>query len=119
MKPWKPKRPVPTSKDPPAKLILDEADDFPRGGGEGKNTEMKNKKRKKTKQGPSVPPGRRDGRPDRLFWTVAGEMQGSKSEKKKKKRKNPNRKVADKKHDVQMYPTDENLFIIKQRKCSR
>uniref|UniRef100_A0A3P9NK14 Zinc finger CCHC domain-containing protein 7 n=1 Tax=Poecilia reticulata TaxID=8081 RepID=A0A3P9NK14_POERE len=34
-KPWKPKRAVPTTRDPVplSKLVIDEADDFPRGGG--------------------------------------------------------------------------------------
>lgn len=123
VKPWKPKRPVPTSRDPPAKLILDEADDFPRGGRKGENLKMKKKKKKKTKQAPSVPPqGHRDSRPDRL-WTGTGEMQGSESKqekgKKKRMRRSLSRRTADKKLAAQMYPTDENLFIIKQRKRSR
>ncbi|XP_038569426.1 zinc finger CCHC domain-containing protein 7 [Micropterus salmoides] len=125
VKPWKPKRPVPTSRDQPTKLIVDEAHDFPRGGGKEENTKEKKKKRnrmKKTKQAPSVTPdGHGDSRPDRLCWTVTREMQGSKQEKgdKKRKRRNRNRRIADKKRDAQMYPTDENLFIIKQRKRSR
>lgn len=125
VKPWKPKRPVPTSKNPPSKLILDEADDFPRGGGKGKNMEMKSKKRKRTKKTkpvPSVPPeGHRDSRPNPLCWTVTGEMQGSvsKPEKGKRKRRNQAQRIANKKGEAQMYPTDENLFIIKQRKRRR
>lgn len=114
---------MPTSRDPPAKLFLDEADDFPRGGGRGENTEMKKKKKtkkKKVKQGPSVPPEGR--KPDRL-WSVSGEMPGSaiKREKgeKRRMRRNHARKIADKKLAAQMYPTDENLFIIKQRKRHR
>ncbi|KAM7008656.1 zinc finger CCHC domain-containing protein 7 [Tautogolabrus adspersus] len=95
VKPWKPKRPVPTSRERPTKLIPDEADDFPRGGAKGENVEMikkkkKKKRAKKEKQVPSEPPGgHRDGRADRLSWTVKGEMQGStqqKGEKKKKRR---------------------------------
>lgn len=124
-KPWKPKRPVPTSRDqlPPAKLILDEADDFPRGGGTGENTEKKNKRRrmKKSKQVP--PEGHGDSRPDRLCWTVTGETQGSGSKKKDgknwRKRRFAARKSAGKKLAAPMYPTDENLFIIKQRKRNR
>ncbi|XP_044046079.1 zinc finger CCHC domain-containing protein 7 [Siniperca chuatsi] len=122
VKPWKPKRPVPTSRNQPTKLILDEADDFPRGGGKGEYIEKKRNRMKKTKQARSVAPeGHRDSRPDRLFWTVTGEMQGSKQEKgeKKRKRRNRARRIADKKLDAQMYPTDENLFIIKQRKRHR
>lgn len=122
MKPWKPKRPVPTSRDPPTKLIFDEADDFPRGGGKGESIEKKKqrKRMRKNKEVPSVPPGGHS-RPDRLCWTVTGEMQGSKQEKGEKKRKRRNRaqRIADKKLEAQMYPTDENLFIIKQRKRNR
>nr|XP_046269313.1 zinc finger CCHC domain-containing protein 7 [Scatophagus argus] len=117
-KPWKPKRPVPTLTNPPTKLILDEADDFPRGRGRGENIEMK--KKGKMKQLPPAPSmGHRDRRPDRLCWT--GETQGSVSNPKKGKRKRRSRagKMADKKLDAQMYPTDENLFIIKQRKRNR
>ncbi|GLD69482.1 zinc finger CCHC domain-containing protein 7 [Lates japonicus] len=119
VKPWKPKRPVPTSRDqlPPAKLILDEAADFPRGGGKGANIEEKKKKKRKrwkrTKRAP----------PDRLYWTVTGEMQESEPKPenrvKKRKRRYRSRRTADKKLTAQMYPTDENLFIIKQRKRSR
>ncbi|XP_041789409.1 zinc finger CCHC domain-containing protein 7 [Chelmon rostratus] len=122
VKPWKPKRPVPTSRDPPTKLILDEADDFPRGGGKRENVETNKKRKRKMKQVPSVPPERRKhSRPDRLCWTVTGEMQGSqtKPEKAKKKKTNQAQRIADKKRGVQMYPTDENLFIIKQRKRNR
>uniref|UniRef100_UPI0037E946A1 zinc finger CCHC domain-containing protein 7 n=1 Tax=Semicossyphus pulcher TaxID=241346 RepID=UPI0037E946A1 len=125
VKPWKPKRPVPTSRDPPPKLILDEADDFPRGGGKGESMEMKKKRNrmKKTKQVPSGPQrGHRDSRPDRLCWTVTGDMKGSRQEKGEKKRRWRSRGRGDtnKKLDDQMYPTDENLFVIKQkRKRSR
>ncbi|XP_035515895.1 zinc finger CCHC domain-containing protein 7 [Morone saxatilis] len=125
VKAWKPKRPVPKSRDPPAKLILDEADDFPRGRGKGENTEMMKKKKKRMRKGKQVssvtPEGHRDGRPGRLRWTVTGEMQGSesKAEKGKKKKKNRPRRSTDKKLAEQMYPTDENLFIIKQRKRKR
>ncbi|XP_031141665.1 zinc finger CCHC domain-containing protein 7 [Sander lucioperca] len=121
VKPWKPKRPVPTAKDshPPTKLILDEADDFPRGGGKGEDIVKKRNRLKKTKQVPlAQPEGHRKSRPDRLCWTVTGEMQGSasKQEKGKRKKRNRARKSADKKGAAQMYPTDENLFIIKQKK---
>ncbi|XP_065814936.1 zinc finger CCHC domain-containing protein 7 [Labrus bergylta] len=114
VKPWKPKRPVPTSREQPAKLILDEADDFPRGGA------AKKQRKKKEKHAPSGPPGGHgDGRADRLSWTVKGEMQGSqqqKGEKKKRKRKQQGKGDSNKNHDAHMYPTDENLFIIKQKK---
>lgn len=110
VKPWKPKRPVPTSRDTPSKLILDEADDFPRGRGKAEHTEMKKKKRKtkKPKQVPSVPPeGHRDRRPHTPSCTVKG------------KRKDKKWRTANNKHDAQMYPSDENLFIIKQRRRRR
>lgn len=103
-KPWKPKRPVPTSRDTPARLILDEAEDFPRGGAKGGSAGKKKQWKKKNKQG------------------CVGGMQGSvqeKGEKKRKKKKNRVQRIADKKAETQMYPTDENLFIIKQRKRSR
>ncbi|XP_060921173.1 zinc finger CCHC domain-containing protein 7 isoform X2 [Labrus mixtus] len=114
VKPWKPKRPVPTSRERPAKLTLDEADDFPRGGA------TKKQRKKKETHAPSGPPGGHgDGRADRLSWTVRGEVQGSrqqKGEKKKRKRKQEGKGDSNKNHDAHMYPTDENLFIIKQKK---
>lgn len=122
MKSWKPKRPVPTSRDTPSKLILDEADDFPRGGGKEENTERKKRRKrtKKPKEVPSVPPaGPRYSRPNHLCWT--GEMPRSKSKPMKGKRKKGGQKssINNKKLDSQMYPMDENLFIIKQRGCKR
>ncbi|XP_035001751.1 zinc finger CCHC domain-containing protein 7 isoform X1 [Hippoglossus stenolepis] len=124
VKPWKPKRPVPTSRDPlpSSKLIFDEADDFPRGGGQGGNTEKKSR-RKKMKKTNDVPnKGHRDSRPDRLCWTVTGVMKGSGSKKEvresSRKRRNRARSFAHKQKgdDSSMYPTDENLFIIKQKR---
>lgn len=114
-KPWKPKRSVPTSRDQltPNKLILDESADFPRGGGKAGNLEKKKKKRnKKMKEG---------YRDSRLCWTVSGELQGAelKQNGEKKKKRNRARRTGDKKTAPPMYPTDENLFIIKQRKRSR
>ncbi|XP_034389348.1 zinc finger CCHC domain-containing protein 7 [Cyclopterus lumpus] len=102
VKPWKPKRPVPTSKDrpPAAKLIVDEAKDFPRGGGKGKDAEKKRKRLSNKKRAPSAPP------------EAATSPQGSPRVKRNKKsRGRKNKKAA-----AQMYPADENLFIIKQRK---
>uniref|UniRef100_A0A3B3WTQ4 Zinc finger CCHC domain-containing protein 7 n=1 Tax=Poecilia mexicana TaxID=48701 RepID=A0A3B3WTQ4_9TELE len=48
-KPWKPKRAVPTTRDPVplSKLVIDEADNFPRGGGPQGNKEEKMRKKKK------------------------------------------------------------------------
>ncbi|XP_071360787.1 zinc finger CCHC domain-containing protein 7 [Trachinotus anak] len=124
VKPWKAKRPVPTSRDPlpPTKLILDEAADFPRGRGKGEMIEKKKKQRKRMKKTKELAPeGNRDSRPHRLFWTA---RQGSESkqengEKRKRKRRNRDWRTADKKLSAPMYPSDENLFIIKQRKRHR
>lgn len=118
MKPWKPKRPVPSSRDTPGKLILDEADDFPRGGGTGENIVRKKRRKraKKPKEVLSVPPA---SRPNHLCWTR--EMPRSKSEPVKRRRKKRGQKSStdNKKLNSQMYPVDENLFIIKQRGCKR
>ncbi|XP_069553561.1 zinc finger CCHC domain-containing protein 7 isoform X1 [Brachyistius frenatus] len=118
-KPWKPKRPVPTSRDPPPRLILDEDDDFPRGGGTGESmAKKKRRKKNKMKHVPFAPP---EG-PGRL-WTVRGKKQGPESQQekgeKKRKRKYQAHRKSDKKLSAQMYPTDENLFVIKQRKHKR
>lgn len=112
-KPWKPKRPVPTSSKPPPRLKFDEAEDFPRGGGKAAVIKKKNKWKKKKTPGK----GGGDGKPDGLFGT--GEMQRSKPEKKRRKRVNPASRTANKNLNTPMYPTDENLFIIKQRKRKR
>ncbi|XP_073334206.1 zinc finger CCHC domain-containing protein 7 [Pagrus major] len=120
VKPWKPKRPVPTSRNPPSKLILDEADDFPRGGGKAASLDIKKKKKRKPKQAPSAAPeGHKGSKADRRSWT--GEMHGSESkpDKAKRKRGYKNKRFAEKKAAAQTHPTDENLFNIKQRKRSR
>lgn len=86
-KPWKPKRPVPTSRNPtPSKLLLDEADDFPRGGRTGPSTQMKRKR-------------------------------GLLKDDKKSRRNQANK--ARRKPSLNKYPSDENLFIIKQRRRKR
>ncbi|KAI9519116.1 hypothetical protein NQZ68_031388 [Dissostichus eleginoides] len=112
-KPWKPKRPVPTSKKPlpPKKIILNETDDFPRGGGKRGDTEKKGKKLGKRKHVPVKLP---KGRP---HWLETEEMQGSASKQEKGKRNKRNR--YRKNSDASQYPTDENLFTIKQRKRHR
>nr|XP_040043227.1 zinc finger CCHC domain-containing protein 7 [Gasterosteus aculeatus aculeatus]XP_040043228.1 zinc finger CCHC domain-containing protein 7 [Gasterosteus aculeatus aculeatus] len=116
-KPWKPKRPVPAAKAPvaTAKVIVDEAKDFPRGGGKGGDVKAKKKKKM---MGRSKQQAHIEGDPDRLGWTVAGEMQGagSKPQKKKKKKNQKQKKTPRKAAAEEMYPTDENLFLIKQRK---
>lgn len=114
VKPWKPKRPVPTTRNTASKLIIDETVDFPRGGAKGETMKKMRKKTKKPKQVSSV--GLEgQSRPNHPPWV--GEMQRSISQPEKRKRKKP--RNAWKKHDVQMYPTDENLFIIKQRRRRR
>ncbi|XP_030595187.1 zinc finger CCHC domain-containing protein 7-like [Archocentrus centrarchus] len=125
VKPWKPKRPVPTSRDPltAAKPILDEVEDFPRGGGTGENRKMR-RKMNKMKPVPLAQPGvHTEKRKDRLFGSVGGKMQGSKSKQerraKKKKRNNQAPGTADKKIGAESYPVDDNLFFIKQRKRRR
>uniref|UniRef100_A0A3B4VJI6 Zinc finger CCHC domain-containing protein 7 n=1 Tax=Seriola dumerili TaxID=41447 RepID=A0A3B4VJI6_SERDU len=108
VKPWKAKRPVPTSRGPlpTPKLIFDEADDFPRGGGKGEKLEKKRKKNRMKKTMELPPEGHRGSRSHRPCWTT-------------RKRRNRDRRTADKKLSAPMYPTDENLFIIKQRKRNR
>lgn len=71
VKPWKPKRPVPTSRDPPPKLVLDEADDFPRGRGRDDNMVMKKKKKgKKTKKAKQFSSEGHGSRQDSLCGTA-------------------------------------------------
>ncbi|KAM9770811.1 zinc finger CCHC domain-containing protein 7 isoform 2-T2 [Menidia menidia] len=123
VKAWKPKRPVPTSRGPlpKAKLVLDESDDLPRGGGPEENAERrkgKGRNRKKMKGPPlSMPDRQRDTRPEQLFRTGKKPRPTPKQPKVEKKRKWKNR--ADKQLGEQMYPDDEDLFTIKQRKRRR
>ncbi|XP_077461817.1 zinc finger CCHC domain-containing protein 7 [Stigmatopora argus] len=112
-KQWKPKRPVPKEKPASQKLTVDEALDFPRGGGGiGEKTEKKKKKKKKEKiknrmNNKSSKAGLNDGG---LLRPAAGK---SKKDNREKKRHLHKKKAA------QMYPTDENLFNIKQRRSKR
>ncbi|KAJ0050930.1 hypothetical protein NL108_009924 [Boleophthalmus pectinirostris] len=101
---WKPKRPVPQSRGSVEKIVLDEADEFPRGGGQGEEMERRKKSKKFKKNGQS------------LCWTGASKQakNNNVNPSKRKKKKNANKNMSDK-----MYPTDENLFIIKQRKHKR
>lgn len=114
---WKPKREVPDRRGSAkaAKPFIDEADDFPREGGE------EGKKRKRKKKNKNIPPGPPGApfkpsayTPDRLFGTVQAE--GMK--RKKSLARGKDRRAANK-ATTEMYPTDENLFIIKQRKRKR
>ncbi|XP_068448269.1 zinc finger CCHC domain-containing protein 7 [Clinocottus analis] len=111
VKPWKPKRAVPASKDrpPAAKLIIDEAKDFPRGGGKGEGAERKRKRPSRRKKAPSVPPEAAAGSQGSASWQP----------KEKGNRKRRARKNGAKNSAAQVYPTDENLFIIKQRKSKK
>lgn len=95
-KQWKPKRAVP--KERPA-LIVDDGGDFPRGKGGGVKPK---KKCKKKKQGSTA-------ELEDDFRTAPG-----KTKKDKQEKRNRYKKMA-----AKMYPTDENLFNIKQRKGKR
>lgn len=108
VKPWKPKRPVPTSRETDGKIILDEAEDFPRGGSGGQNK----KRCKKSKHFPEE-----QSRPKRPAWL--GETTAAPHQDKRKKKRGRESRLASRKTDVHMYPADENLFIIKQRRRTR
>ncbi|XP_030003658.1 zinc finger CCHC domain-containing protein 7 [Sphaeramia orbicularis] len=111
------KRWKPTSRDPlpTPKLIVDETSDFPRGGGNRGDAERRRRKKKMKK----------NGRPDRLCWTASADSQSLPNEQAKKNKGETHRKGKNQawrtpdKRTPQMYPTDENLFIIKQRKRKR
>lgn len=112
VKPWKPKRPVPTSRETGGKIVFDEANDFPRGGSKGEN-------RKRFKKSKRV--SEEQSRPTRPAWlgeTTTAPPPPPRPDKRKKQRGRESR-PARKKTSVQMYPTDENLFMIKQRRRSR
>ncbi|KAM9819546.1 zinc finger CCHC domain-containing protein 7 [Syngnathus typhle] len=97
-KQWKPKRPVPKERPAPSQLIIDEGLAFPRGGARGE----KPKKKKKYNQASSV-----EFRDAGRFETTPGKLRKDKH----RKRNNFRRKM-----DTEVYPTDENLFSIPQRK---
>uniref|UniRef100_A0A3P9KBR2 Zinc finger CCHC domain-containing protein 7 n=1 Tax=Oryzias latipes TaxID=8090 RepID=A0A3P9KBR2_ORYLA len=122
-KQWKPKRPVPTSRNPlpPAKPVLDEEDDFPRGGRPKKDAEERRKMKKKNKMKrihSSLTEGQQGKRRDHPRWTVGENRWRPPSTKPKAEQKKNGKKFAQKKLNTQ-YPTDEDLFSIKQRKRSR
>uniref|UniRef100_A0A3Q2UVB6 Zinc finger CCHC domain-containing protein 7 n=1 Tax=Haplochromis burtoni TaxID=8153 RepID=A0A3Q2UVB6_HAPBU len=122
VKPWKPKRPVPTSRNPlpAAKPLFNEAEDFPRGGGMGENKKKRRKKKKMNHVPSAQPGGHTEKRSNPLFGSVGGKVHGPKAkQEKRKKRKNQAPATADKKTGAQMYPADDNLFFIKQRKGRR
>lgn len=108
VKPWKPKGPVPTSREAGGKIIVDEADDFPRGGSKGQNK----KRFKKSKRSPEE-----QSRPTRPAWL--GETTAAPHPDKRKRKRGREARIASKKSDAHMYPADENLFLIKQRRRNR
>ncbi|XP_035992820.1 zinc finger CCHC domain-containing protein 7 [Fundulus heteroclitus] len=126
-KPWKPKRPVPTTRDAPpvSKLVVDEADDFPRGGGPQQDKEQKMKRRRKhrtNKVDLSMAEGQRDWSPDRFCSTGGEWSRGPKSKNQsgeKKKRRKRAHKGANKQAARLVDQEEDNLFLIKQRKRSR
>ncbi|XP_076021579.1 zinc finger CCHC domain-containing protein 7-like [Genypterus blacodes] len=117
-KPWKPKRPVPTKKDrpPQAKLVMDEAADFPRGRAKAGNT-LLNKKRK-MKGNPPKQRGEVGGGNKRgcVFGPGKGPARVLPSDQKKRKGKRNRNQKPGQKAAAEKYPTDENLFTIKQRR---
>uniref|UniRef100_A0A3B3H6B4 Zinc finger CCHC domain-containing protein 7 n=1 Tax=Oryzias latipes TaxID=8090 RepID=A0A3B3H6B4_ORYLA len=122
-KQWKPKRPVPSSRNPlpPAKPVLDEEDDFPRGGRPKKDAEERRKMKKKNKMKrihSSLTEGHQGKRRDCPRWTVGENRWRPPSTKPKAEQKKNGKKFSQKKLNTQ-YPTDEDLFSIKQRKRSR
>lgn len=120
-KAWNPKRPVPATRKVPAKLLLDEGGDLPRGGLKGETGEMKKRKKMKTKKPNRVALALSDGRTkrDSPGWRDRAQNPDSKQEKKKQKKKWQKMKIAEKRLQSPMYPTDENLFMIKQRRGRR
>lgn len=78
----------------------------------------KRRKKKKVNHVPSAQPGgHTEKRSNPLFGSVGGKVHGPKA--KQEKRKNQAPATADKKTGAQMYPADDNLFFIKQRKGRR
>lgn len=120
-KAWKPKRPVPPSRKVPVKLLLDEGGDLPRGRFKGETGEMKKRKKMKMKKPNRVASAPSDGRTkrDSPGWRDRTPNPDSKQEKKKQKKKLQKMKIAEKRLQSPMYPTDENLFTIKQRRGRR
>lgn len=117
VKPWKPKRPVPTSRDPlpSKKQALNEDEDLPRGGGLQPN-KMPNKikKKKKTEQVSLFQAEMLKGRKSDLNCrTVGGGMpkQTSKNQRRKNGKKCKNKNIG-----AQLHHEEDNLLGIKQRK---
>lgn len=122
-KAWKPKRPVPASRKVPGKLLLDEGGDLPRGRHKGETAEVKKAKKMKmkTKKANRAASAPSDGRTnqDCPGWRDRTPNSDSKQERKKRKKKLQKMKIAEKRLNSPMYPRDENLFMIKQRRGRR
>lgn len=116
-KAWKPKRPVPASRKGAEKLLLDEGGDLPRGRHKGDAGEMKKTKKMKTKRPNRFASAPSDGRTKQDSPGWGGRTPNSDSKQERKKRKKM--KIAEKRLNSPMYPTDENLFTIKQRRGRR
>ncbi|XP_056441961.1 zinc finger CCHC domain-containing protein 7 [Gadus chalcogrammus] len=119
-KQWKPKRGIPANKA--AASTLNEEECFPRGGEERAPKKSRNRNKKN---------------PNRLNWGGSAEPRtspfkrqsytpeqpygggGAAKEKGKGKRAAWKKKRSSKGGGADMYPTDENLFTIKQRKGKR
>uniref|UniRef100_A0A3Q2ZPJ2 Zinc finger CCHC domain-containing protein 7 n=1 Tax=Kryptolebias marmoratus TaxID=37003 RepID=A0A3Q2ZPJ2_KRYMA len=121
VKPWKPKRPVPTSRDPlpSSKLALGEDEDLPRGGGMQPNKKKKKKVNKTTQVSLFQPQGHKGSNSNHLCRTVGGGMQRLASNNKKGEKRKNWKNYNNKKVGAQLYPEDDDLFIIKQRKRRR
>nr|XP_057937738.1 zinc finger CCHC domain-containing protein 7 [Doryrhamphus excisus] len=129
-KQWKPKRAVPKKRPAPSMFIVDESEDLPRGGGEEKEKKKKKKKKKKLNQvlsngsvfgTESICGSKKISCGDSVIKKKSKETNKTSPGKSKKKKdeKKTKKKPSHKKISAQMYPTDENLFIIKQRKRKR
>lgn len=103
------------------KLLLDEGGDLPRGRFKGETGETKKRKKTKMKKPNRVASAPSDGRTkrDSPGWRDRTPNPDSKQEKKKQKKKLQKMKIAEKRLQSPMYPTDENLFTIKQRRGRR
>lgn len=118
VKPWKPKRPVPTSRGPlpSSELALDGEEDFPRGWGKQPHKKQNKKKKKMNKTRQALlfqSDERQDSKSNHLFNMQNLASKNRKGEK-KKNWKNYTNKV-----DAQLYYEEDNLFIIKQRRHKR
>lgn len=116
VKPWKPKRPVPTSRDPlpSKKQALDEDEDLPRGGPQPNKMQNKRRKKKKTEQVSLFQTEMHKGRKSDLFCRTAG---GGTPKQTSKNQKRENCKTFNnKKFGAQLRYEEDNLLSIKQRK---